>query len=51
MVSGVGELVTLVVICSGVLYSMESRYGELVTLVMICSGVCCIVWTVGLVSW
>jgi len=51
MDSSVGELVTLVVICSGVLYSMESRVGELVTLVVVCSGVCCIVWTLGLVSW
>ena len=51
MDSRVGELVTLVLICSGVLCSMDSRVAELVILVLICSGVCYVLWTVGLVSW
>jgi len=49
MDSRVGELVTLVVICSGVCYIVWTV--GLVTLVVICSGVCYIVWAVGLVSW
>jgi len=52
MDSRVGELVTLVVICSVfVLCHMDSRVSEFLTLVVICSGVCYVVWTVGLVSW
>jgi len=47
----VGDLVTLILICSGVLCSMDSRVADLVTLVVIYSVVCYVVWTVGLVSW